>query len=301
MHNRKLIPLFIICFLIIFSGFLQAQDSTKNFKFAGLPIINYNRTQGIVIGAFAAGYYKINRNDTISPSSYTGIAGIYTAQKSYFMAAFQQLYLNEDRWRILAGVGVMDVNFQFFYENPVAGLGNFVDYSTKGSFAVAQVQRKVIWRLYAGLIGQYVNAETTFANPNSAGEDSSSKSRMNNIGYILSNDTRDDVNYPVNGIFFNFKNQFYRDWVGSDHNFTRYVFTYNQFFDLAKNEKHVLVVRANGDLLPAMCPLRDRVWWAWMTYVGTPRESTATTRCIHCRESIAGIFTSVLAWSDFLV
>jgi hypothetical protein len=108
-----------------------------------------------VIGAFAAGYYKLNRNDTISPSSYTGLGGIYTAQKSYFLAAFQQLYFNEDRWRIQAGVGVLDVNFQFFYENPVAGLGNFVDYSTQGSFAVVQVQRKVIWKLYAGLIGQY--------------------------------------------------------------------------------------------------------------------------------------------------
>jgi len=256
-HGRSILFL-TLTFIFILSIHLHAQDSTKNFKFAGIPIINYNRTQGIVLGAFAAGYYKLNRNDTISPSSYTGIGGIYTEQKSYFLVLFQQLYFNEDRWRILAAAGLLDVNFQYYYENPSASVGNFVDYTTKSGFAVVQVQRHIIWRLYAGLSGQYIDSKTTFGLPNSAGEDSSDNNKMNNIGYVFSNDTRDEVNYPTHGIFFNYKNQFYRDWVGSDNNFTRFVLSYNQFFDLAKNEKHIIAVRANCDLASGDVPFEGQ-------------------------------------------
>jgi len=66
------------------------------------------------------------------------------------------------------------------------------------------------------------------------------------------------VNYPVHGIFFNFKNQFYRDWVGSDHKYTRYIINYNQFFDLAKNEKHILAVRANFDIATGDVPFEGQ-------------------------------------------
>jgi outer membrane protein assembly factor BamA len=66
------------------------------------------------------------------------------------------------------------------------------------------------------------------------------------------------VNYPAHGIFFNFKNQFYRDWVGSDNKYTRYVISYNQFFDLAKNEKHILAVRANFDIATGDVPFEGQ-------------------------------------------
>ena len=69
MSDGRRILFLKLSFIFIFSIHSHAQDSTKNFKFVGIPIINYNRTQGIVLGAFAAGYYKLNRNDTISPQS----------------------------------------------------------------------------------------------------------------------------------------------------------------------------------------------------------------------------------------
>jgi hypothetical protein len=55
---------------------LQAQDSTKkSLKLAAIPIINYNRTQGAMLGVMVSTYYKMNKKNTISLSSGTGIAG----------------------------------------------------------------------------------------------------------------------------------------------------------------------------------------------------------------------------------
>ena len=73
-----------LLFLLLFAFvFVHGQDSSASKKkkngIAAIPMINYNRTQGIMVGAIVSKYYKINKKDTISPSSNTGITGIYTA------------------------------------------------------------------------------------------------------------------------------------------------------------------------------------------------------------------------------
>jgi outer membrane protein assembly factor BamA len=233
--------LILLCSTMI----LQAQDvKEKNLKVAAIPMLTYNRTQDFCLGTIVSGYYKVNRKDTISPSSTTGIIGMYTMEKSHFFLAFQQFYLAGDRWRIKAGVGNVNINFQFYYEDPSVAIGDFVDYSTKASFATIQVQRHIIRRLYAGFTGTYLGSETAFKLGDAFGGDSIKTSSLNNIGYVLSNDSRNNVNFPAKGIFLNFKNQFYRDWTGSDYQFVRYMINYNQFFRLGENDAKILAVRA---------------------------------------------------------
>ena len=255
--NYQFLQFFLLFELV--STFIHAQDSAKNnLKLAAIPIINYNRTQGFSAGGMVSGYYKVNRNDTVSPSSNTGILALYTAQQSYVLIGFQRFYLAQDRWRIVAGVGTANVNFQFYYDDPLVASSDFVNYTTKSSFASVQVQRKVVGKLYGGLIGQYISAKTTFAIPNAEGKDSSDERHLNNLGYIFSNDSRSNVNYPVKGVFINFKNQFYRDWIGSNNDYTRYLINYNQFFDLSKNEKNVLAVRASFDIATGDVPFEGQ-------------------------------------------
>src|ERR671912_220541 len=99
-----------LLFILIFAfGLVNGQDSTAKPKkarsIAAIPMINYNRTQGAVIGALVSKYYKINKQDTISPTSSTGIMGIYTQEKSYVFTGYARLYFAEDRWRITAAAG----------------------------------------------------------------------------------------------------------------------------------------------------------------------------------------------------
>src|SRR6478752_2609949 len=83
--------LFVFMGLLAFTcanGQRSSEVKAKKEKsgFAAIPMINYNRTQGVIVGALVSNYYKLNKKDTISPSSNTGIFGMYTQQKSY--AAF---------------------------------------------------------------------------------------------------------------------------------------------------------------------------------------------------------------------
>jgi outer membrane protein assembly factor BamA len=253
-----------LVFLVLFiSGSVNGQQSAVTAKkentIAAIPLINYNRTQGAIVGALVSKYYNLNKKDTISPSSNTGIFGIYTAKKSYAVFAYSRLYFSKDLWRVTAAVGGLDINFQFFLEDPAASTGNFYDYSSKATLALLQVQRNLFKRIYFGPTASYIKSTTTFGLPGASGADSVSKSHLNNIGYIITNDTRDHVQYPTVGMFANFKNQFYRDWVASDFTFERYLLTYNQFFKLPKKaDKHVLAIRATINIAAGDVPFEGQ-------------------------------------------
>src|SRR5436190_9083386 len=258
---QKFTTLLILLFFTF--GTALSQDSTANRKqrtgFAAIPMINYNRTQGFIAGILVSAFYKINKKDTISPSSSTGMIGIYTEQKSYALLGYSQLFIAEDRWRVLAAVGTIDINFQFYLGNPAASTGNFYDYSTKANLAMIQVQRNVFKRIYFGPTASLIKSNTTFGFPGTSGEDSVKRSNLNNIGYVISNDTRNHVQYPVRGMFVNFANQFYRSWVGSNYEFERYLITYNQFFKISRNdEKRVLAVRASLNVASGDVPFEGQ-------------------------------------------
>jgi len=59
-----------LLFLLLFAfAYVHGQDSTTSGKqkngIAAIPMINYNRTQGIILGAIVSKYYKINMKDTM--------------------------------------------------------------------------------------------------------------------------------------------------------------------------------------------------------------------------------------------
>lgn len=127
-------------------------------NFAAIPIVNYNQIFGFSTGVLGQMYYKLDKKDTISPSSSTGVFGMNTTNKSYF-AAFQKLYINEDKWRITMATGFGNLNFQYWQEFGNFG-GGFIDFGTSASFAMIKAERKVYKQLYLGLSYTYSNAKT---------------------------------------------------------------------------------------------------------------------------------------------
>jgi outer membrane protein assembly factor BamA len=199
-------------------------------------------------------FYHVNKKDTLSPASSTGLFGIYTQEGSWMFGASQQFYLKEDKWRIRVGGAIGRVNFQFFNGDPESNVGTFEDYSNEAVYGVAQVQRKIWKRIYGGLYTEYNHTKTYFTSQG----DSLDQRNMGNIGYVLSQDTRNDVYYPSSGTFVNFKHQFYRDWYGSDNNFIRIKVNYNRFFDLLKDQRHILIARANFEIASGDVPFQGQ-------------------------------------------
>lgn len=252
------ITLMIMLGFFVNSGFGQTKnDTVKKVNFAAIPVINYDQTFGLTVGAMGQMYYKVNQNDTISPSSSTGVFGMYTTNNTYFAAAFQQFYLKEDTWRIMAAIGIGNINFQYWQEIPVIG-GDFIGFNTQAEFAMFKVERKVYKKLYAGINSMYSKAKTEYDVPDLIPDSLRFDERnMNNIGYLLNLDMREHQINPYGGFNIEFKNSFYREWINSGNNFEKYELTYNHYYKL-RNERNILATRIKATISTGDVPFQGQ-------------------------------------------
>ena len=110
-----------------------AEHNDENFSFMPIPYISYNRSLGLMGGAVPMCMYNLSKKDTISPSSISGVFGMYSTNDTWFGMAFSKFYLKEDKWRLTTAGGVGSVNFQFFFDNPISP--QYIDYITGMAFA----------------------------------------------------------------------------------------------------------------------------------------------------------------------
>lgn len=246
------------------SGFVSAQsaeaspqDSTKNIKLAGIPVVNYNRSVGLILGAMGSVYYKLNKTDTISPSSSSMLLGIWTTNHSSMVMGMQQFYFDEDRWRVKLMGGSGDIFFQYFQEvpnlPPAFGQydfdGKWINFNTNAQFFVVDVRRRVFPDFYAGILGiaQWTKTGFDIQNP-ITGSDVERDANMISLGFSLLYDNRNDVNFPEKGFYVELKTGFDRKAFGSTSNFEEYRFAANYFWDIHENGKTILVPRFFMDL-----------------------------------------------------
>jgi hypothetical protein len=62
----------------------KEKEKEKSKKIKVVPYISYNRTYEFMFGAVPMVMYKVNKKDTISPESISGLMGIYTTNKTWF-------------------------------------------------------------------------------------------------------------------------------------------------------------------------------------------------------------------------
>jgi len=233
--------------IVSFSAFSQGMPSgsgggekiedEKNFQFMPIPYINYDRSLEFQFGALPMAMYKVNKKDTISPASISGIFGMYTTNKSWFALGFQQLYLNEDRWRITLAAGGGSINFQTYAGAP---FNQFVKYNTGVNFFYIEAQRKVFKDFYLGLAYIYSEFGTAFTE-----ELKTPTKYMNGIGPVVSYDKRDDVYYPHHGSYSNGNWNSYPTFLGNDSVSNRIEIDHTNYFS-SRQEKDVIAARFYG-------------------------------------------------------
>lgn len=136
------------------------EGQPKNIDFNVMPYISYNRTVDFMLGAIPMMMYKMDKTDTISPKSLSGLAAIYTTNKSYFICSFNKFHFKEDDWRAQFFFITGNQNAQFYMDDLEAA--NFYDYGTKTTIISVSLLRKVIKSLYGGFGYSYAHYDTTF-------------------------------------------------------------------------------------------------------------------------------------------
>lgn len=218
-----------------FGGGNSDSDSTQDFKFLPLPYINYDRSLEFQIGALPMAMYTLNKKDTISPQSVSGLIGIWTTNKSWFAIAFSQFYLKEDKWRATVAGGLVSVNFQTYVDIPVNG---FIDYNTAADFISLELQRRIFGKVYLGGHYTYLSYVTRFD-----GLPEPATTYQNGLGLKLLRDGRDDVYYPRAG------GESEIDWTNIPYflnevgGINKAEVSHNQFLPI-REEKDIIALRA---------------------------------------------------------
>jgi hypothetical protein len=250
----------IILSIVFFTnvGFSQFKtDTTKRVNFAAIPIFNYSPSFGFSAGAMVSSFYKLNPKDTISPTSSTGVFGVYTTNKTYFAAAFQKFYIREDKWRVTLAAGVGNLNFQYWQELPIIG-GQFINFNSEATFAMAMVERKIYKKLYGGLHGSYINAKTEFDVPDFFPDTLRFDERMmNNLGFLFNFDMREHQVNPYKGYNVSTKFSYYRKWMNSGNDFNKYEIIYNHYYKI-KNERNIIATRLKATISGGDVPFQGQ-------------------------------------------
>jgi len=222
-------------------------DSTKSgrFKFAAIPVVNYDPSFEWNFAALVNVFFNVSQADTVSPLSMAGAMVGYTTNETWYWALYTKLYFHQDDYRSTLAYGDASVNFQYYEELSET----FIDFNTYNDFFLLEQQRRIYKRWYLGLRYRNQKAKTRYE---VEGETSDpEKQNMNNLGGVVSHDTRDFIYNPHRGDFMNFKTAHYRDTWGSDYEFDQYEFDFTKFFYISDHK--VVAARcaafiANGDV-----------------------------------------------------
>jgi hypothetical protein len=211
----------------------------KNLEFAVMPYLGYNRNLEVLIGAIPMFNYRLNKKDTISSKSLSGMAAVYTTNGSYFISIFNKWYYKEDTWRAKLFFLTGDYNSQFYMTD--MELSGFYNYGTKATALSVEVQRKIINHLYGGITYTFAHYKTEFQD-NIQPEDITQTNAIELNGLY---DSRNSVYYPTTGMKSLLRYISYPTWFGNDVKAQKILSEYNTYFPM-KNGKDVIAARFSG-------------------------------------------------------
>lgn len=214
-----------------------------------MPIPIANPTIGTGLAATALFNYKHNYDDTESPTSSTGLFGMYTNTDSWMAGAFQRSYLAEDQYRVSAFIGYMSLNLEFFGigdDSPLAN--NPIDYNVSGVFTRPRFLTEIFdtqWYLGAQWIYADLSSEIKGGVADVPLPPLETSEKLSALGFVSQYDSRDSIWAAHKGNYFELAYNRYDERWGSDRDYNLVTTFYNHYFTLA--DPLVLGIRAKGD------------------------------------------------------
>jgi hypothetical protein len=219
----------------------QPQKKTKperrgSFVIAPIPISSPAIGSGVVL---ALGYiFPFSKTDTVSPPSVIGAAGLYTNNNTRGFALGGQFYLKQNTYKVTAGFGRGNVNYDLYGSGKFAGLE--LPLEQAGQTFRGEFLRRVGWKFFLG--PRFSTGSSTLTLRPSRGNvpppppDLGLNTALTAIGATLTRDTSLNRFYPTSGSYFKFTSDFYSQTLGSKYSFQSYVTTFTKYWGLSKNQ-----------------------------------------------------------------
>lgn len=243
--KHKIIVGFVL-FLISFRVFGKDNSDTtsvikKEKALAIVPLITSSPLMGFGAGLSSSYLYKAGEN--AKSKSQLRVGGQYSSTKSYSIFAYNNMWLNQNRVRLLTGGTYSSINNEF------TDNGEEVAYNINTIYFNQLQMFRVADHLYVG--GPVMFKHQTFKPMNDAGESFIRDNGVENVtsggfGLAASYDSRKNKYYPTNALFISTRMDFYPEWLGSDQYYSKAVLDARGYVDgFSKND--VLAMQVYGE------------------------------------------------------
>lgn len=170
--KKKLFFIFVLsiaCFTLLMA---QNHDVDTLFNessntLTAVPLIINNPALKTGFGAMGMYFFKMDKEDNVSPPSNMNIMGLYSTNHSYFMALMSNLYWSEDKNRANFATGIANINNDFLYnidDNDVR-----LVFTENRKFITLEYSRKLLGEFYLGML--YLGTQTSYAFNNGTDEE----------------------------------------------------------------------------------------------------------------------------------
>jgi hypothetical protein len=191
------------------------------------------------------GYFLQSRNEDsdTAPSLIGGFAMI-AENGSYAYGAGANLHLLDDKLRVKAGAGYLDIRYAYYGRGSDNNLGISIDILQEAPMYFATASWRVWGKLYVGLgyLGGDVDTRLRVTLPQSPFLDPSLKLGVGAYVIPIEFDSRDHEQFPREGWLINGRAMIYRDSAGSDFETETFKLSANYYRPMG--EQNVLALRA---------------------------------------------------------
>ncbi len=232
--------------------------SKRKGNFLALPALAYTPETGFTFGAVSEYYFDFSGNPDDRMSK-VQLAALYTTKKQMYFSAATELFSKEEKNYLYArakyskfidrdyGVGndASAIVVQYNQEDNEIDTLNYRDFFYQSAGFEAIYLRRVANDLMIG--GHYwfeslwdvkSAADSLEVIRQDPDEFNNAWFRGNRSGFglALNYDTRKNSNNPLDGTFIQFRNWYYRPWLGSDFNYTTFYLDARHYINTVKDQ-----------------------------------------------------------------
>jgi hypothetical protein len=209
---------------------------------------------GLILGG-AYFYPQTEDQKKAQPASFTGAAGAYTTNKSWFAGVMQQNYWAEDKWRLSGMAGYVDFKLELI-PPPEDSEEAVLDWLVRGGLFQTTISRRLGGNWFLGLTARYLDIQQDLdLNINLPEFNLETEIRSPGIGLNLQNDTRDMPSNAYQGRLFELKAMVASQSGSSAGSYQSYYARFRSYHRLSNS--FVLAWEANGCKKSGRIPLWD--------------------------------------------
>lgn len=228
----------------------------KRYELVGAPIPMISPTTGNGIAGAGAIAIQLDKNDKRSPPSIFGAGAAFTSNGTYGWGVLSELFLTEDRFRILTVFGKGRVNYDYYGTGSESGdQGLFLPIHVNALVFIIEPKVRLFERWYAGpryrllegnvaidldrLFGEFPDFPSIPGFPEIPDPDF--KVRTAALGARVQRDSRDSQFYPRSGSFFDTLLEFHDPAFASQRTYQNIQIGYQGYQGF--REKNVIAYR----------------------------------------------------------